>query len=83
MLKRGSTCTASHGIHLGIALDSSVLVAAERKHLTTPEVIRRLRENIGDLPIVICALTVAELGHGIYRADSQKDLSTAVNSWMS
>jgi hypothetical protein len=25
---------------------------------------------VGDVPIVICALTVAELAHGIYRADS-------------
>jgi len=51
-------------------LDSSVLVAAERKKLTTPEVIRSIRESIGDVPIVLCALTVAELGHGIYRADT-------------
>lgn len=55
---------------LGVVLDSSVLVAADRKNLTTPEVIRSIRETIGDVPIVICALTVAELGHGIYRADT-------------
>jgi tRNA(fMet)-specific endonuclease VapC len=55
---------------LGVVLDSSVLVAAERKNQTTPEVIRSLRETIGDVPVVICALTVAELGHGIYRADT-------------
>jgi tRNA(fMet)-specific endonuclease VapC len=55
---------------LGVVLDSSVLVAAERKNATTPEVIRSIRETIGDVPIVICALTVAELGHGIYRADT-------------
>ena len=55
---------------LGIVLDSSVLVAAERKKLTTPEAIKRIRETIGDIPVVICSLTVAELGHGIYRADT-------------
>ena len=55
---------------LGVVLDSSVLVAAERKKLTTPEVIRSIRQTIGDVPVVICALTVAELGHGIYRADT-------------
>jgi tRNA(fMet)-specific endonuclease VapC len=55
---------------LGVVLDSSVLIAAERKKLTTPEVVRSIRQNIGEVPIVICALTVAELGHGIYRADS-------------
>jgi tRNA(fMet)-specific endonuclease VapC len=55
---------------LGVVRDSSVLVAAERKNHTTPEVIRSIRETIGDVPIVICALTVAELGHGIYRAET-------------
>lgn len=56
--------------HLGLVLDSSVLVAAERKSLTTPEAIRQVREAAGDVTIVICSLTVAELGHGIYRADT-------------
>jgi predicted nucleic acid-binding protein len=55
---------------LGIVLDSSVLGAAERKKLTTPEAIKKIREATRDVPIVICALTVAELGHGIYRADT-------------
>jgi predicted nucleic acid-binding protein len=57
---------------LGIVLDSSVLVAAEREKLTTPEAIKKIREATRDVPIVICALTVAELGHGIYRADTQE-----------
>ena len=55
---------------LGLVLDSSVLIAAERKKLTTPKVIRKVREATGDVTIVICSLTVAELAHGIYRADT-------------
>ena len=55
---------------LGIVLDSSVLVAAERSKRTTPETIRTIRETVGEVPIVICSLTVAELAHGIYRADT-------------
>src|SRR5579884_2512441 len=55
---------------LGLVLDSSVLVAAERRKLTTLEAIRSVREAAGDVPIVICSLTVAELAHGIYRADT-------------
>lgn len=55
---------------LGVVLDSSVLVAAERKKLTTPQAIRSIRQVVGDVPIAICALTVAELGHGIYRAST-------------
>jgi predicted nucleic acid-binding protein len=54
----------------GVVLDSSVLVAAERKKLTTPEAIRNIRQTTGNVPIVVCALTVAELGHGIYRANT-------------
>ena len=55
---------------LGVVLDSSVLIAAERAKLKTPEAIRSIRSLIGDLPIAISALTVAELGHGIYRAQT-------------
>jgi predicted nucleic acid-binding protein len=25
---------------------------------------------VGEIPIVLCSLTVAEIGHGIYRADT-------------
>lgn len=55
---------------LGLVLDSSVLVAAERARLTTTGVIESIRAAVGDVPIVICALTVAEVAHGIYRANS-------------
>jgi tRNA(fMet)-specific endonuclease VapC len=55
---------------LGLVLDSSVLVAAERSKVTTPDAIKRVRAATGEVPIVICVLTVAELAHGIYRANS-------------
>lgn len=55
---------------LGLVLDSSVLVAAERGKLTTPETLRKVREAAATVTIVICSLTVAELAHGIYRADA-------------
>ena len=44
----------------GLVLDSSVLVAAERAKLTTPEVLRNIRASadVGDAPIVISAMTV-------------------------
>src|SRR5207249_8402153 len=56
----------------GLVLDSSVLVAAERARLTTPEVLRNIRATaeVGDAPIVISVMTVAELAHGIYRANT-------------
>lgn len=54
---------------LGLVLDSSVLVAAERAKLTTPQVIRSIRNQIGYVPVIISAITVAELAHGVYRAN--------------
>ena len=55
---------------LGLVLDSSILVAAERTRRTTPDILQHIRAAVGDVPIIICALTVAELAHGIHRADS-------------
>jgi predicted nucleic acid-binding protein len=55
---------------LGLVLDSSVLIAAERARLTTPEMIRRIRDAAGNVTIGLCALTVAEVAHGIYRANT-------------
>ena len=49
---------------LGVVLDSSVLIGAERAKLNAPEIIRAIWSLTGDLPIVMSALTVAELGHG-------------------
>lgn len=54
---------------LGLVLDSSVLVAAERAKRTTLDMIQQIRAAVGDVPIIICALTVAELAHGIHRAN--------------
>ena len=55
---------------LGLVLDSSVLVAAERANLTTRDAIEHIRAAAGDVPVIICALTVAELAHGVHRANS-------------
>ena len=50
-------------------LNSSVLVAAERKKLTSPEVIRNVREAAGGVTIVLSSLSVAELAHAPHLAD--------------
>lgn len=69
---------------LGLVLDSSVLVAAERKKLTTPQIIRKVREAAGDVTIVISSLTVAELAHGstapTRRSGAGCDASFSTNS---
>jgi len=55
---------------LGLVLDASVLIAAERRKLRADEAIESVQKSVGEAPIVLCALTIAEIGHGIYRANS-------------
>ena len=55
---------------LGLILDSSVLIAADRRKLTPEQTIETVRKTAGEIPIVLSALTIAEIGHGIYRANT-------------
>ena len=55
---------------LGIVLDSSVLIAAERRKLKPEQAIETVQKVLGEIPIVLCSLTIAEIGHGIYRANT-------------
>jgi len=57
---------------LGVVLDSSVLIAAERRMLNPAQTIKNVRQAVGELPLVLSSMTVAEVGHGIYRAHSQE-----------
>jgi len=52
-------------------LDSSVLIAAERRNFTPAQAVESVQRNVGEIPIVLCALTIAEIGHGIYRARTE------------
>lgn len=49
---------------MGVILDSSVLIAAERGRLRLAE----LLESLGDTPVAIAAITASELLHGVHRA---------------
>jgi tRNA(fMet)-specific endonuclease VapC len=55
---------------LGIVLDYSVLIAAERRKMTAAETIESVQRTIGELPVVLSPVTIAEVGHGIYRANT-------------
>src|SRR2546426_11275202 len=55
---------------LGLVLDSSVLIAVERRKQTPAQIIEDVVKKVGAVPIVLCSLTVAEIGHGIYRANT-------------
>ena len=53
---------------LGIVLDSSVIIEAERKRQTVADLLRTVRQAFGEVEVSISAITVAELAHGIARA---------------
>ena len=55
---------------LGVILDSSVIIDAERKGQTVEDLLEHIRQSAGEVEIAICAVTVAELVHGIYRANT-------------
>jgi predicted nucleic acid-binding protein len=57
---------------LGLVLDSSVLIAAERRNRTAAQAVEGVLLVIGEVPIVLSAISVAEIGHGIYRANTQE-----------
>jgi tRNA(fMet)-specific endonuclease VapC len=56
---------------LGIVLDSSALIAAERRHLTAAQALEKIQQTVGELPVAISTVTIAEVAHGVYRANTQ------------
>ena len=55
---------------LGVILDSSVVIEAERQHLNAAQFLKQIILKIGETEAALCSITVAELVHGIYRADT-------------
>jgi predicted nucleic acid-binding protein len=62
---------------VGLILDSSVVIAAERKRHTVEDLLEQIRQSVGEVEIAICAVSVAELVHGVYRANTQERLQAA------
>lgn len=53
---------------LGVVLDSSIVITAERQHLPVPHLVESIETALGDIEVSLSPVTVAELVHGIYRA---------------
>lgn len=64
---------------MGLILDSSVLIAGERRGETVRQVIQRVRAVHGDQPSALSAMSVIELTHGIYRAKTDADRARRKN----
>jgi tRNA(fMet)-specific endonuclease VapC len=55
---------------LGLILDSSVIIEAEREGQTVEQLLEQVSRSVGEVEIAICSVTVAELVHGVYRANT-------------
>ena len=56
---------------MGLVLDSSVIIAAERGGRTVPEILEQVKAARGEIEIGISVVTVAELVHGASRTKNQ------------
>jgi predicted nucleic acid-binding protein len=55
---------------LGLILDSSVIIAAERKRQTVEDLLMSVGQAFGEVEIAISAVTLAEFVHGVARANT-------------
>jgi tRNA(fMet)-specific endonuclease VapC len=55
---------------MGLILDSTVLVSAERKGLNARQALTQVMEKLGSSEVGISVVTVLEFTHGIVRADT-------------
>src|SRR5438105_7622552 len=55
---------------MGLVLDSSVLIAAERDAKPVSELLAILKREQGETEMVLSSITVIELEHGLYRANT-------------
>lgn len=53
-------------------LDSSVLIAGERRGETVKQIVQRIQLAFGDVQSAISAVSIVELNHGVYRAKTRE-----------
>lgn len=58
---------------MGLILDTSILIAGERRGESARQILQRLRAALGETEAALSAISVVELTHGIYRAKSDSD----------
>jgi predicted nucleic acid-binding protein len=56
---------------MGLILDTSILIASERRGESIEDILRQVRTSQGDVDVALSAVSVVELTHGIYRAKSE------------
>ena len=58
---------------MGVILDSSILIAGERRRDSVWEILERVEAVSGKTAAALSAVTAMELTHGIYRAKTDAD----------
>lgn len=53
---------------MGLILDSTIFIAAERREQTVVMTLERLARRFKDVDVALSAVTAAELVHGVWRA---------------
>ena len=67
---------------MGLVLDSSVLIAAERDARPVSELLATLEQEHGETEIVLSSITVIELEHGLHRAQTASRHGRGANTWI-
>jgi tRNA(fMet)-specific endonuclease VapC len=57
---------------LGLILDSSVVIAGERRGRTLRQILEQLKSGYGEIEIGLSVVTIVELTHGIQRAGTEE-----------
>jgi predicted nucleic acid-binding protein len=58
---------------VGLILDSSVLIAGERRRETVKQVLERVHDRRNEGEVALSVVSIIELTHGIYRAKTEAD----------
>jgi len=56
---------------LGVILDSSIMIDAERQKLDVARFLKHITPKIGNLKAALSVISVAELAHGVHRANTR------------
>ena len=56
---------------MGLILDSGVVIAAERRGESVRQMLENMRARYGEIDLGLSVITIAELTHGAYRANTQ------------
>jgi len=65
---------------MGLILDTTILIASERRGDSAEDILRQARASYGEFDLAISTVSVIELTHGIYRARPGPSANAAASS---